>query len=64
MVAPMLFGGFDESGRKFLEGVSHCWVSRQPREASELDAMIETMATQELQRIGQFWRRSERNTQT
>src|SRR3954471_7929069 len=47
VTAPELFGGFDASGN-FLEGVEQCWVKKQPQSDKEVGAMIETMATQEL----------------
>jgi hypothetical protein len=48
VIAPGLFGGFDGTGREFLEGVSQCWVKKQPQSNEELDAMIETIRSQEL----------------
>ena len=48
VIAPSLFGGFDRTGRAFLEGVRQCWVKKQPQSNEELEAMIETMRTQEL----------------
>jgi hypothetical protein len=45
--APELFGGFAADGT-VDEGVRHCWVKRQPQSGAELDAMIDTMARQEL----------------
>jgi hypothetical protein len=47
VTAPGLFGGFDASGN-FLDGVEQCWVKRQPESETEFAAMIQTMATQEL----------------
>ena len=47
VTAPHLFGGFGPDG-SVLDGVGHCWVKRQPTSSEELDAMIETMARQEL----------------
>ena len=48
MIAPSLFGGFDSTGKEFVEGVSQCWVKKQPQSNEELDAMIDTIRTQEL----------------
>lgn len=47
VMAPELFGGFGPDGT-VLEGVDHCWVTRQPVSATEIDAMIATMRSQEL----------------
>lgn len=45
--APGLFGGFNVDGT-VLEGADHCWVRKQPASDQELDAMLNTMAAQEL----------------
>jgi hypothetical protein len=45
--APELFGGFAADG-SVADGVEECWVKRQTRSGAELDAMIATMARQEL----------------
>ena len=47
VTAPELFGGFEPDG-SVLEGAEQCWVKRQPSSHPELNAMIETMARQEL----------------
>jgi hypothetical protein len=50
ITAPELFGGFNPDGT-VPPDVDHCWVKRQPRSDAELNAMVETMARQELQCI-------------
>jgi hypothetical protein len=47
VTAPELFGGFGPDG-SLADGVEQCWVKRQPRSDVELDAMMATMATQDL----------------
>jgi hypothetical protein len=47
VTAPELFGGFAEDG-SVVEGAEQCWVKRQPSSDADLDAMVETMARQEL----------------
>ena len=41
--APELFGGFGAS-----EGISHCYVKRQPESGAELERMIKTIQCAEL----------------
>jgi hypothetical protein len=47
VTAPELFGGFNPDGT-VPDGVEQCWVKRQPVSTAELEAMVETMARQEL----------------
>jgi hypothetical protein len=47
VTAPDLFGGFEVDG-SVRKDVAQCWVRCQPADESELSAMIETMARQEL----------------
>lgn len=47
VIAPSLFGGFHPDG-SVVDGAQQCWVKRQPQTAAEFDAMIETIAVQEL----------------
>lgn len=42
-----LFGGLNADGT-VLENSDHCWVKKQPASNQELDAMLNTMAAQEL----------------